>query len=310
MASSILLGAPIAIPPVPEGPCEFDFVLTDDYFKAPTQEECTKSGASELPTGHYWTAKWLIGTMIYGLVFATAGMLGLFKALIETLAKEFNLYTTNSLISLWETSVGLPDPRLGDTSLSLCDRRRAVLRRLTKVPIITLVDMQLLVDTQFPDYGIWLTSTANAEFFRYEFPLNLGGVNTRSTALIEIHIPWLAINNPPLESDPLTVDNLLSWFRDFVPAYIELRPVFAVQRSYTIITEPQNSQIVYAISDGAGDYDDITVYWKTIDVDGTVVNRVDTEDIQPDSQLITRDFTDSTVTVISDTNNVDVITLL
>lgn len=290
--------------------CEFDFVLTDEYFKAPTQEECTKSVASELPNGPYWAAKLINNTFIYALVFATAGMLGLFKSLIETLAKEFNLYTTSLLIDLWETSVGLPDPRLGDTSLTLCDRRRAVLRRLTKVPIITLVDMQLLVDTQFPDYGIWLTSTPNAEFFRYHFPFNLGGFSPRSTALIDIHIPWLAINNPPLESDPLTIDNLLSWFRDFVPAYIELRPVFEVQQSYTIITEPQDSQIVYAISDGAGDYDDITVYWKTIDVDGTVVNRVDTEDIQPNSVLVTRDFTDSTVTVITATNGVDVITLL
>lgn len=290
--------------------CGFDFILKDEYFKAPTQGECTKSVASELPTGPYWTAKLINNTMIYALVFATAGMLGLFKTLIEALAREFNLYTTNSLISVWEASVGLPDPRLGTTSLTLCERRKAVNRRLTKVPIITLVDMQLLVDEQFPDYGIWLTSVPNAEFFRYTFRYNLGGFSARSSAIIDVHIPWLAINNPPLVTDPLTVDNLLSWFRDFTPAYIELRPVFEVQQSYTLITEPQEEQAVYAISDGAGDYDDITVYWKTIDVDGTVVNRVDTEDIQPNSIEITRSFTDSTTTLITATNEVDVITLL
>lgn len=290
--------------------CGFDFILTDDYFKAPTLEEGVKSVASELPNGQYWTAKGITDTFIYGLVFASTGVFALFVVLIETLAKEFNLYTTDSLIATWEASVGLPDPRLGAVSQDLCERRRAVKRRLTKVPIVTLIDMQLLVDEQFPLYGIWLTSLPNAEFFRYTFRYNLGGFSARSSALIDVHIPWLAMSNPPQASDPLTVDNLLSWLRDFVPAYIELRPVFQEQQSYSIITEPQVDQSVYAISDGAGDYADIPIYWKQIDVDGTVTNHLDTEDIQPDQTDVTRDFIDSTVTLISTTHPVDVITLL
>ena len=291
--------------------CEPRYNLTDEYFKAPTQAECAKSTSSELPDGHYWTAKLILDTVIYGLVFATAGLLGLYKTLIETLAREFNLNTTDQLITVWENSVGLPDPRVGDTPLTLCDRRNAVLQRLDKTPTVTLVQMQLLVDQQFPDYGIWLVRRDSGESFRYDFRYPFGpNAGFRETFVIEVHIPWLAISDPPELDDPLTIENLLDWFHDFIGAYVLLLPIYESQASYTVITGPQNGGTVYAISDGAGDYEDIPVYWKTIDTDGTVINRLDTEDIQPDQTEIERSFTDSTVSLISTTNEVNVITLL
>lgn len=297
---------------IPEDvPCEFDYKLTDEYFNTPSVDETTKSVTSEMPDGQYWEAKLLNGTMMRALMFASSELFRLFLLLIQTLGAEFNLYTTNALIHIWERSVGLPDPRLGTTNLTLCDRRKAVLRRLDKTPVVTLVQMQNLIDQQFPDFGIWLSTGASGETFRYSFRYTLGpGEGVRSSFVIDVHIPWLAMSNPPQDSDPLTIDNLFSWFQDFIPSYVLLNPIYEDQASYCIITEPQDEQPVRAISDGAGDYDDISVYWKQIDIDGTVTNHLDMEDIQPTQTEITRDFTDSDSVLIIATNSVKVITLL
>lgn len=289
-----------------------DFTLNDTFFAAPTQDKQTQTIASELPDGFYWQAKWITFTVIYSMVFATAGAYILLKNMIETMAREFNLYTSVLLLgSVWEKSVGLPDTRLGETPQDLCSRKQQVKQRLTKKPTITMVEYQLLVDDAWKDLGIWLSTGSSSSSFRYNFRYFLGeGFGTGDVFVIEVHIPWLAIDPDNPGNDPITLENLLSWFRDFVPAYIEILPIFESQASYAVITDPQFNQTVYAISDDAGGYDDITIYWKQIDIDGNVTNHVDTEDVNPFTTEITRSFTDSTTTVISDTNDVSVITLL
>ena len=310
--SSALLQSTEVLPPVPVDPnCGFDFVLDSDYFTAPTQAKETKSVATELPDGRYWLAKFLTFTVIYGAVYATAGAYRLLKQLIETLAREFNLYTSVELLGVWEKSVSLPDTRLGTTSQTLCERRRQIQQRLKKYPIVTIEEMQTNIDNTFPDYGIWISSGESGESFRYSFRYFFGPQGgTRARFVLYINIPWIAIDPLDLENSPLTWENLKSWFRDFVPGYVELIPIYHPENSYCIITSPQDEQTIYVESDGAGGYKDITVYWKEIDKDGTVVNNIDTENVDPDTTDITREFIDSDSNLISITNDVEVMVLL
>lgn len=315
MASTLLESTESITPPPPpvETPCDLGgFTLNDTFFNAPTQDVQTQTVASELPDGPYWKAKWLSFTVIYAMVFATAGVYILLKNMIETMAREFNLYTSVLLLGpVWEKSTGLPDTRLGETPQDLCSRRQQVKQRLKKDPTVDIVEYQLLVDEAWTDYGIWLSTGAVSQSFRYDFRYFFGpGFGIRDVFIIEVHIPWLAIDPLDLENSPIKLENLLSWFRDFVPGYIELVPVFESQASYSVITDPQDEQEVYAISDGVGGFLPIPVYWKQIDIDGTVTNHLDTEAITPFTTDITRSFTDSTATLISDTNAVEVTTLL
>lgn len=310
--------------PVPPPEPIFPNLPNSDYFDVPTQKEETKSVSSEMPDGRYWLAKWLETKVIYALMFGAAGATRLLKQMFSSLSTEFNLYTAVELLgSLWEKSVGLPDTRLGNISQSLDARRLQVQQRLRKKAIVTMVEMQLLIDATFPDYGIWLSSGGSGQFFRYDFRFFLGsGSGGRATFVFSVNIPWLAIDPDDLENSPLTQENLFSWLRDFIPSYVELNPIFYPQDSYCIITNPQGVQSptppqpesqpqeVYSLSDGAGGFLDRIIYWKQIDKDGTVINHADPENILPTTTDITRSFTDSDTNLISATNDVKVITLL
>ncbi len=102
------------------------------YFKTPSMKILAKSAASELPEGKAWRAKVLEGKYIYALVFGWAGALETFRQLIQTVARELNIYSTNQLLPEWEKSVGLPDSRLEDSNPSIEVRRQNVKNRLQK----------------------------------------------------------------------------------------------------------------------------------------------------------------------------------
>ena len=285
-----------------------NYNLRSNLFKAPSQEIETKSVGTELPNGQAWLAKYINTTVIYALVYASAGIFRRIKQLIEYLSNEFNLYRSSDLLeSVWAKSVGLPDSRLADSFQGpLVNQIKQRLKK--KDATVTGFEIQRLVDETFPTYGIWITYGATGEGFRYDFRYSFGhttGIRRRFT--LNIHIPWIAIDPADPENSPLTWDNLKSWFRDFVPSYVLLNPIYEPQASYCVITQPQDQQTVYADPVDGGGYEDVDVYWKQIDVDGSVINQQDTEPITATTSQITRSFTDSTATLIEDTVDINLV---
>ena len=292
--------------------CGFDFILGSKYFKTPSETTQAKSVASDLPNGPVWLAKNIATSGIYSLVWGCGGVFILLRNMIQTLAMEFNLYTSESELELWENSVGLPDTRIGPIPTNICERRTRVRDKLQKIPTVTLQEAQTRIDTWMPDYGIWLGSNEFVgENFRYTFAYPFDGLaGARERFVIKVNIPWIAIDQDDLNNSPLRWPELESWLRDFLPSYVRLDPVYWTQASICVITNPEQDQEIYADSDGAGGWEDRTIYWKEIDTDGTVVNHIDTETILPTTTQITRSFTDSTVTLITDIKDVTVATFL
>jgi hypothetical protein len=228
-----------------------------------------------------------------------------------TLAREFNLYTSDTLLSLvWEPSVGLPDTRSPYIPTDLCERRWRIKERLSKKSTVTLQEFQNNLDIFFPGYGIWLATGETANSFRYTFSYSFahGGVRDRLT--IYVHIPWFAIDPNDVENSPITWENLLRFLRDFSPAYVMYIPVYEEQASYCVITNPQNSEPIFINSDGVGGWEPTPVYWKEIDINGSAVDHLDYESVTPSTTEITRSFTDSTSALIEDSILIDVLPLL
>lgn len=226
--------------------CGFDFQLTDTYFKASTQKISTKSVASELPDGEPWFAKVLMGTVVYALVWATAGVVNAIQVLFETMSIEFNLYTSVEELTLWEKSVSLPDSRINPGPQTICERRIAIKQRLKKEATVTLQEMQDLIDEAFPGYGIYLDADRIGGAFRYTFRYTFQHARgSRDRFVINVNIPWIAIDPLDLENSPLTWENLQSWLRDFVPSPVLLNPIYLEQASYCAITNPRNTSTIY-----------------------------------------------------------------
>ena len=286
--------------------CNFDFTLKSRYFFSPSEDSLHTSLTSDLPDGEVWRAKSEETTNIFSLVRAVATMFGVLRLLIEKLSKEFSIYTTVDLIEVHEKSVGLPDPRLGeDIPQDLCSRRQRVLDRITKQNTVTFEEAQTKLDETFPDYGIWLSTGQAPQAFRYTFRYTfLHGGSNRDRFIIFVNIPWFVIDPGDPSNDKLTWENLRSWLKDFFPGYVSFVPVYIEQASYCVITSPQMGEEVYTQGDGQGNWTEIPVYWKQIDINGTVINVVDSEEITPNTTSITRSFTDSTSTLIETTNSI------
>jgi hypothetical protein len=101
------------------------------------------------------------------------------QELIESLAREYDVNQTVDLIDKWEESVGIPD-RCLFRSDSLEERRTQVIQRLRKRPIVTIGEMQKIVDDLFPNSGI--TLVAGTDFFSYEYEYEstyIGDINEK-----------------------------------------------------------------------------------------------------------------------------------
>jgi hypothetical protein len=291
--------------------CDFSYELKDDYFEAPTQEVETKSISSELPDGDVWKAKLHYNTVIYALVFATAGSFRLIKQLIETLSIEMNIYTSFLLLPLFEKSVGLPDTRLPEREMTLCERREKVRYMINKTPVVELIEMQERVDKDYPDYGIWLTTNEEGQSYRYTMRYQLGhGESKDQRFALVVNIPWFVIDPNDLDNSLITWDNLKSWLRDFVPSVDNIIPNYIEQASYCVITNPAPNDIVYIDRDPEGTWFPNTITWRSIDTDGTVQLFSDTEIFSEGDESITRSFIDSTSSVIEAENDIQIIPIL
>lgn len=145
-----------------------------NLFDAGTVEQSTNQIAAHAPDGLAWNGKYVDGTNIRGLLRGMAVPYNAFENIVETVAQEFNVNSTSDLIEEWEESVGLPDQCFGQqTDIDL--RKFDVISRLRKQPIVTLAEMQELVDAKFPDANITLTTGSEFYTFEYEFEATLLG---------------------------------------------------------------------------------------------------------------------------------------
>ncbi len=153
---------------------------------APTLETTVKQLSEHMPQGKVWEAKVVPETNLQALMFGVAKPFNITQELIETLADELNINTTDFLIEEWETSVGLPSKCTGPIS-DLDDRRIAVIERFRKIPIVTLAEMQSFVNDKFPNAGIVLKLGRVVFTFEYDFEFTfLGDFNEKFIIVAEI----------------------------------------------------------------------------------------------------------------------------
>lgn len=150
--------------------------LFNTLFKTPTLDDTAEFIADHLPQGRAWDKKNDEDSNIYKLIKSLGAAFNNIQNQIENLATEFNINLTNDLLPDWETSVGLPDTCTQDLT-ELEDRRQEVINRLKKVPVVTLAEMQALVDSL-------RTVIPGTNFFEYELELTLEGIEVADVELI------------------------------------------------------------------------------------------------------------------------------
>jgi len=118
--------------------------LLDRYFYVQTVDEALSFLAEHLPTGRAFDKKYdnesnlnkfLKGAIVPGIREI--------QKLYRYFASEFNVYTTRDRMPEWERSVGIPDNCI-PLGATLEERRAEVIARLSKVPLVTLDDLQKL----------------------------------------------------------------------------------------------------------------------------------------------------------------------
>lgn len=145
-----------------------------DILDAPPLETTVNQLGEHMPQGKVWAAKIVPETNLQSLMFGVAKPFNITQELIETVADELNINTTDFLIEEWETSVGLPSACTGPL-IDLDERRAAVIERFRKIPIVTLEEMQAFVDEKFPDAGIILRLGRILLTFEYDFEFTFSG---------------------------------------------------------------------------------------------------------------------------------------
>jgi len=120
-----------------------------DEFNIKTVQEHTIIAASFLPNDNLHFAKNYANSDLYKFL---KGMAKNFKDLDDLFSKDWNNMSiltcdNEEFLSLWESSVGIPDNIFKQTnSLSFEQRRNQVLTKLTSLGVLTLEDMKALAN--------------------------------------------------------------------------------------------------------------------------------------------------------------------
>jgi len=150
--------------------------LFDTLFKTKTLDETVDFIACHLPDGRAWDKKYDIESNTYKLIKSLSAAFNAIQNEIEHIATEFNINLTNDLLIDWEKSCGLPD-ECTQSITDLQERRNEVINRFRKVPIVTLAEMQALVDSLL----VYIPGT---EWFEYEFEMLFEGIEIADVELI------------------------------------------------------------------------------------------------------------------------------
>lgn len=120
-----------------------------DNFDIKTLQEQTFIATSYLPNDKFFNAKNYQDSGLYKLI---KGISKSFKDVDDLFTKDWNnlsILTCNDeeFLSLWESSVGIPDNIFKKTEgLTIEERRNQVLTKLRSLGVLTIDDMRALVD--------------------------------------------------------------------------------------------------------------------------------------------------------------------
>ena len=160
--------------------------MSDDIFKAPSNETTAQQMADCLPTGRAWGKRNDPESNVRKLINALSTAFNIVQQYVELLDDEFQIRQTTDLLEDWEKSVGIPDSCVA-LSQTIADRRQDVIDRLSKKPIVTLADMQAYVDAMFPAMGVILYPGYEYYGFEYEFEVPFGpGVSDKWILVAEV----------------------------------------------------------------------------------------------------------------------------
>jgi uncharacterized protein YmfQ (DUF2313 family) len=109
------------------------------------QQRGQQNYIEHIPRGRLWEAYGVKGTSDYALSAGIGAMYAIVESYTEYLKKELNPLTTEDMIIEWEESCGLPDPCMLINNLSLDERRKQVVARLAKKPIVTNADFERMI---------------------------------------------------------------------------------------------------------------------------------------------------------------------
>lgn len=160
--------------------------MSDNIFKAPN--DTSQQMADCLPSGRAWGLRNDPASNTRKLINCLSVVHNRAQQQIETLSDEFNIDETFDLLEDWEKSVGLPDQCIG-LSQTIQDRRQDVIKRLKKMPIVTIADLQAYINALFPGLGVTLYPGYDYYSFEYEFEVPLlGGVSDKFIIVAEVQL--------------------------------------------------------------------------------------------------------------------------
>lgn len=143
LTNYLALGIP-AINGVPIG--EGGIINSGDTFSyIPTDEEkfiCSKIFVDSMPKGRLWEAYGVIGTVNNAFSLSIGNMIAVFFAYVNYLRRELDPNTTVDLINEWEESVGLPDACSIRAGLNINERRKQVIIRWRRSPIVLASEIE------------------------------------------------------------------------------------------------------------------------------------------------------------------------
>ena len=144
-------------------------------FKQQTIEKTTSDIAGHLPNGRVWAGKYIPDSNLHKLIKGLAAGFVEVQNQIQHLSEEFDINLTQDLLPDWETSVGIPDECTGRL-MDLESRRKAILRKLTKIPIVDIAEMELFI-SEIIGQDVMLVPGVEAETFPYTLPIILSSTN-------------------------------------------------------------------------------------------------------------------------------------
>jgi hypothetical protein len=165
-------------------------------FKSPTNKKTSQDLAQHVPNGKLWVAKNIEGSVLQRMVESLSTAFNGFLQQVEALSIEFDINKSIELLDDWETSVGIPDDCQGRL-MGLEDRRKQVIRKFTKQPIVDLNEIKKYIE-EITGQEITLKTGQEVEGFPISFPVVLSSTNS----LFKIYLSY--VNTELNESFPLS----------------------------------------------------------------------------------------------------------
>jgi hypothetical protein len=166
-------------------------------FKSFTDDQSQAYLADHFPHGKMFANRHKPSSILYKIILSIGYWVRLFSGQLYTFVKNLDIDQADELLEEWEESVGIPDniPRL----TTLAERRTAVKRLISKIPVYNIDDGEVDEETTYEKYiedltGISVTiRTARVDgtgsVFAMSFPVNFGIGTARGDMKFIIEVP-------------------------------------------------------------------------------------------------------------------------